>query len=120
MLEIQDHGAVREIRLDGRPVDAEVGAEAGYFVIHPNFRNYPPSDSGPDAFRTGYAIDVLNLIAIIRAQSLDPEGPLRRADREAIHLWGHSMGGNVLLRAMLVEAEIKAGAIWAGAVYLYK
>mgnify|MGYP000464291451 CR=1 FL=1 len=34
-------------------------------------------------------------------------------------MWGHSMGGNVLLRAMLVEPEIKAGVIWAGAVYSY-
>ncbi|HRQ14989.1 MAG TPA: peptidase, partial [Promineifilum sp.] len=36
---------------------ADALAEAGYFVIHPNFRNYPPSDSGPDPFRIGYAAD---------------------------------------------------------------
>lgn len=51
---------------------ADALAEAGYFVIHPNFRNYPPSDSAPDPFRIGFAIDVLNLIAIVRAQSQDP------------------------------------------------
>lgn len=78
-------------------------AEAGYFVIHPNFRNYPPSDSGPDPFRTGYAIDVLNLIAIIREQSQDPAGTLRRADAEDINLWGHSMGGGVALRVITVN-----------------
>lgn len=78
-------------------------ARAGYFVIHPNFRNYPPSDSGPDPFRTGYAIDVLNLIAIIREQSQDPLGVLRRADADAIHLWGHSMGGGVALRVITVN-----------------
>lgn len=78
-------------------------AEAGYFVIHPNFRNYPPSDSGPDPFRIGYAIDVLNLIAVIREQSQDPTGYLRRADRDRIHLWGHSMGGGVALRVMTVN-----------------
>jgi uncharacterized protein len=80
-------------------------AANGYLVIHPNLRNYPPSDSGPDPFRTGYAADVLNLIAIIRDQSLDETGTLRRADRERIHLWGHSMGGGIALRVATVNNE---------------
>jgi uncharacterized protein len=82
---------------------ADALAEAGYFVIHPNLRNYPPSDSGPDPYRTGYAIDVLNLIAIIRGQSQNPLGTLRRADGEDINLWGHSMGGGVALRVITVN-----------------
>lgn len=82
---------------------ADALAEAGYFVIHPNLRNYPPSDSGPDPYRTGYAIDVLNLITVIREQSRDPLGTLRRADAEAINLWGHSMGGGVALRVLTVN-----------------
>lgn len=78
-------------------------AEHGFFVIHPNFRNYPPSDNGDNAFRIGYAIDVLNLIAIIRQQSQDPTGILRRADADNINLWGHSMGGGVALRVVVVN-----------------
>ena len=84
---------------------ADALAEAGYFVIHPNFRNYPPSDEGPNPYRIGYAIDVLNLIAIIREQSQDPFGYLRRADEDKIHLWGHSMGGGVALRVLTVNHE---------------
>ena len=82
---------------------ADALAEAGYFVIHPNFRNYPPSDDGPNPYRIGYAIDVLNLITIIREQSQDPFGYLRRADADQIHLWGHSMGGGVTLRVLTVN-----------------
>jgi dipeptidyl aminopeptidase/acylaminoacyl peptidase len=90
-------------------------ADAGYFVFHPNLRGYPPSDAGPDPFRTGFAVDVLNLIAIIRQQSLDPLGTLRRADADQIHLWGHSMGGGVALRVVTVNNEpyLRAAVLYA-------
>lgn len=90
-------------------------ARAGYFVIHPNLRNYPPSDSGPDPFRIGYATDVLNLIAIVREQSQDPLGVLRRADRDTIHLWGHSMGGGIALRVAVVNNAdyVKTAVLYA-------
>jgi dipeptidyl aminopeptidase/acylaminoacyl peptidase len=90
-------------------------AEAGYFVIHPNLRNHPPSDSGADPFRVGYATDILNLIAVIREQSRDPEGYLRRADSDDINLWGHSMGGGIVLRTVTVNTEpyIQAAVLYA-------
>ncbi|MCO5196284.1 MAG: alpha/beta fold hydrolase [Anaerolineae bacterium] len=91
-------------------------AEAGYFVIHPNFRNYPPSDNGPDPYRIGYATDVLNLIAILREQSRDPDGVLRRAEADYIHLMGHSMGGGVALRVATVWPDAVKAVILYGSM----
>ncbi len=88
-------------------------AEEGYMVFHPNYRNHPPSDGGDDRFRIGYAVDVLNLLAIIRQQSQDPLGTLRRADAEHIHLLGHSMGGGIAWRTLVTRPE------WVKAVALY-
>ena len=44
--------------------------EAGYIVVHPNLRNYPPSDKGDNLFRVGIAVDVLNLIALMKSEVL--------------------------------------------------
>ena len=91
---------------------ADALAEAGYLVIHPNYRNFPPSDTGGDnLFRVDYAVDVLNLIAIVRGQSQDPASVLRRADGERIHLWGHSMGGGIAQRVLTVWPEAITSAV---------
>lgn len=86
-------------------------AAAGYIVLHPNFRNYPPSDPGPSLFRVGYAIDVMNLIALIQQQAGTP-GPLANADGQAIGLFGHSMGGGIALRALTVGAPVQAAVVY--------
>lgn len=95
---------------------ADALTEAGFFVIHPNFRNYPPSDEGDNPFRTGYAIDLLNLIAIVQEQSRHPHGYLRRADGENIHLMGHSMGGGVVLRVATVWPEAVKALVLYGSM----
>lgn len=91
-------------------------SEAGFFVIHPNFRNYPPSDEGDNPYRIGYAIDLLNLIAIVREQSQLSTGPLRRADGQNIHLMGHSMGGGAVLRVITVWPEAAKAAVLYGSM----
>lgn len=89
---------------------ADALARAGYLVLHPNYRNHPPSESGDNRFRVGYAVDVLNLVGIVRRTA--GEGPLAGADPEDIGLFGHSMGGAVAIRAVTVDPEIDAAVLY--------
>ncbi len=90
---------------------ADALASAGYLVIHPNLRGYPPSDNGPNKFRVGFAVDVLNLIALVRGQGGQP-GPLQTANPNAIGLWGHSMGGGVSLRVITISPDVRAAVLY--------
>lgn len=90
---------------------ADAFAKDNFLVIHPNYRNYPPSDNGENLFRAGYARDVLNLIDIIKAQAGQP-GPLQNADPTRIYLFGHSMGGGIALRVLTVSPDIRAAALY--------
>jgi uncharacterized protein len=87
-------------------------SSGGYFVLHPNLRNYKPSDNGDNLFRVGIAVDVLNLIALVKAQGGQP-GPLQKADPTRIGLWGHSMGGGIVLKVITISSDIKAALLYA-------
>jgi len=90
---------------------ADALAQAGYLVIHPNYRNYAPSAEGPDLFRVSHTVDALNLIAVIKAQAGRP-GPLQQADPTFIGMVGHSMGGGITLRTITVSGEVQAAALY--------
>lgn len=88
-------------------------ASAGYIVFRPDYRGHADSEGEPlGAYSDpGYTIDVLNAISSIKAYE--------DADPNRIGLWGHSMGGYITARAMVVRDDIKAGVIWAGVVGSY-
>lgn len=90
---------------------ADALARAGYFVFHPNYRNHPPSEEGPNPFRVGYAIDVLNLVGILQEGAGRP-GLLEIAIPNNIGFLGHSMGGGITLRSVTVNPEIKAAVLY--------
>ena len=90
---------------------ADALASAGYIVLHPNLRGYQPSDNGDNLFRVGMATDVLNLIALIKAQSGGSD-PLQNADPNLIGLWGHSMGGGISTRVLTVSKDVKAAVLY--------
>lgn len=90
---------------------ADALARAGFLVIHPNLRNYPPSSDGDNLFRVGMAIDILNLIAIIKHHA-GMSGILQEASPDAIGIWGHSMGGGISLRVITVTTDIKSAVLY--------
>ena len=91
-------------------------ARKGYIVLHPNMRNFPPSDS-PGRVRdslAGYTIDVMNLIALVDKLA-GQEGIFKNADMQQLGIWGHSLGGGIALRVATLENRIKAIVLY-GAV----
>jgi fermentation-respiration switch protein FrsA (DUF1100 family) len=88
-------------------------ARAGYILIRPDYRGHADSEGEPTGAYgdPGYTIDVLNAISSIQQY---PD-----ADPNRVGLWGHSMGGYITARAMVVRDDIKAGVIWAGVVGSY-
>jgi dienelactone hydrolase len=91
---------------------ADALARAGYVAIHPNLRGYPPSDEGPNPLRAGFAVDVLNLIAHVREQAGQPGDPLEQADGDSIGVWGHSMGGGITQRVLVVSPDVDAALLY--------
>lgn len=85
-------------------------ARNGYVVFRPDYRGHGSSEGEPTGAFTSpaYTVDVLNAVgALLRY----PE-----VDGQRIGMWGHSMGGTLTLRGMVVTDDIKAGVIWAGVV----
>ena len=84
----------------------------GYIVLRSDYRGHGNSEGQGNSYGSnGYTIDVLNAIGSIKKY--------KDADPNKIGMWGHSMGGHITLRAMVVSRDIKAGVIWAGVVASY-
>ena len=88
-------------------------ARSGYIVFRTDYRGHDQSEGeARGAYsRPDYTIDVLNAVASIKRYPA--------ADPERIGMWGHSMGGYITMRSMVVGEDIKAGVIWAGVVASY-
>ncbi len=88
-------------------------ASSGYIVFKSDYRGHDRSEGAAGGVYTqpNYTIDVLNAVASMKKY---PD-----ADPNRIGMWGHSMGGYITLRSMVISADIKAGSIWAGVVAPY-
>lgn len=93
-------------------VYSEMYASNGYIVLHPNLRDYRPSDHGDNRFLTGMAVDVLNLIALVKSGA-GQNGIFKRANPERLGLWAFSMGGAVALKVITVSPDVKAAFLYS-------
>ncbi len=86
-------------------------AERGFVALHVDYRNHAESGDDPrveQAVRLGYSADV-----VAAAQALR-DSPDVRVDADRVALFGRSMGGGVMLKALAAEPGLfAAGVGWA-------
>lgn len=85
----------------------------GYIVFKSDYRGHGNSEGEARGGygSNDYVIDVLNGLASVKKY--------KDSDPDRIGMYGHSMGGYITLRSMVVNKDIKAGVIWAGVVGSY-
>ncbi len=92
----------------------DVFSRNGYIVFKPDYRGHGNSEGvATGAYGSNaYMIDVLNAVSSIKK--------FPKINPEKIGMWGHSMGGLITLKVMVISKDVKAGVIWAGVVGSYQ
>lgn len=92
---------------------ADAFSRNGYIVLKSDYRGHGSSEGEATGGygSPAYTIDILNAMSSIKK--------LKDADSNKIGMWGHSMGGFITLRSMVISKDIKAGVIWGGVVASY-
>lgn len=89
-------------------------ARNGYLVFKSDYRGNGSSEGQPEGayYSPAYATDVLNALSSVKKYpGVNPN---------KIGMWGHSMGGNITLRSLVVDPkDIKVAVIWGGVVGTY-
>lgn len=88
-------------------------ARSGYIVFRSDYRGHDRSEGEANGAygNPDYTVDVLNALASMKTY---PD-----ADPNRIGMWGHSLGGYITLRSMVIRDDIQVGVIWAGVVASY-
>ena len=89
-------------------------AKSGYVVFKPDLRGHGKSEGIPEGayYSPAYTIDDLNALSSLKRYP--------QVNPQKLGVWGHSMGGNITLRDLVVNPEdIKVAVIWGGVVGSY-
>lgn len=93
-----------------RPVP-QLYTSRGFLVVMPDYRGHNSSDGyeyvDEDVYVSiaYYAEDVVSLMSALTDLDL--------ADTDDVHLWSHSMGGPVSMRALLATNIVKSASFWS-------
>jgi dipeptidyl aminopeptidase/acylaminoacyl peptidase len=94
----------------------------GYIVFKSDYRGHGNSEGKPEGgyYSPGYTIDVLNAVATVKKLKDPSTSSGTIVNPNKIGMWGHSMGGSLTLRTMVVTKDVKVGVIWGGVVANYR
>ena len=83
-------------------------ARQGYVVLHTDYRGHATSDDDSSVdyeLRLPYAVDVVNAVLAVKSSGLD------YVDGNRVGLLGRSMGGNVVLNALVAKPGLVDAAV---------
>jgi dipeptidyl aminopeptidase/acylaminoacyl peptidase len=89
-------------------------ANRGLVVFKIDLRGHGKSEGEPLGayYSEGYVVDTLNAYEALQNAEF--------VNNKRVGLWGHSMGGNIVFRSMVVNRNVPKTIIWSGAVYTYE
>jgi dipeptidyl aminopeptidase/acylaminoacyl peptidase len=96
------------VRGQGMERERDYLAARGYIALHVDYRNHAGSDNDPRfqlRMRLGYSADVINAVKALRASRDVP------VDHDRVFLFGRSMGGGVVLKALVAEPGLVTAAV---------
>ena len=101
-------------RLGNYPTYQARLARSGFVTFKPDLRGHGKSEGEPVSahYSEKYVVDTMYAIAYLKNHpTVNPE---------QIGYWGHSNGGEIGLRTVLISSDIKAASLWAGVVGSYQ
>jgi dienelactone hydrolase len=96
-------------------------ARNGFVVFKIDLRGNGDSEGQPAGayYSAGYVADTLNAYAALQSVNNSSASADLKVNPNKIGLWGHSMAGNIVMRAWATKPAIPAVVIWSGAGYTY-
>lgn len=108
------HGYIDpDVYVRGQGMTRERGylAARGYIAMHVDYRNHAESDDDPRLaihMELGYSADVINAVKALRKSRDVP------VDDDRVAMFGRSMGGGVVQKALIAEPGlVRAASVWA-------